>query len=117
MAKQKINDDMAQEMYRKYCEGVAPTDLAKQYGIARTTINSAFTRRGLKMGVIKTQKPEPKTVCADCPKDCRYLMALHGKCGTKMYTHCGYILFGENGSRGCDPGAGCFRYEPKKKGR
>lgn len=112
MAKQKINDNMAQEMYRKYCEGVAPTDPAKQYGIARTTINSAFTRRGLKMGVIKTQKPERKASCADCPKDCRYLMT-----AWENFKHCGYILFDKNGSRGCDVGAGCVRYEPKKKGR
>ena len=110
MAKQIINADMAQEMYRKYCEGVAPTDLAKQYGIARSTINSAFIRRGLKMGGIKTQKPKRKASCADCPKDCKFMMKMIS--GSEM--HCGYILFPGNGSRGCDPGAGCTRYEPKK---
>lgn len=112
-----ITDDMAQELFRKYCEGVMIKDMARELGVGKSTISAAFARRGLKRGDVKTHNTERKTSRADCPKDCRYLMVLHGKCGTKMYTHCGYILFGENGSRGCDPGAGCFRYEPKKKGR
>lgn len=112
-----ITDDMAQELFRKYCEGVTIKDMARELGVGKSTISTAFTRRGLKRGNVKTQKPDRKTSCADCPKDCKYLMVLHGKGGTKITTHCGYILFDENGSRGCDVGAGCVRYEPKKKGR
>jgi hypothetical protein len=116
MAKQIINDELAQELFQKYCEGVTITDLQKQYGISQNTIKSAFNRRGLHRSKdVKPQKPKQQTICSECPKDCKYLMTLHGKYGTKMYLHCGYILFDENGSRGCDPGAGCIRYEPRKR--
>lgn len=111
MAKKKITDELALEMFQKYCDGVMQKDLAKQYGVSRSTVEAAFYRRGLKRS--ETPRYMRAATCSDCPEDCRFLMTITG--GNE--THCGYILFDENGPRGCDVGAGCVRYEPKKKGR
>lgn len=117
MGAPKLTEDMVRELFQKYCDGVMLKDLAKQYRISRTTIGSAFARRGLKKSEAQKQKNKKERTCFSCPKDCRFLMGLKGKGGTKITTHCGYILFPENGARGCDPGPDCTRYEPKKKGR
>ena len=110
MGAKVITDDLAQELYRKYCDGIMLKDIEKQYGISRSTIGSAFARRGLKRGKVSPQKPKQEAIDNNCPPGCRFMMRMTS--GTE--THCGYILFPGNGSRGCDPGAGCTRYEPKK---
>lgn len=112
-----IADDMIPELFRKYCDGTMLKDLANEYGVNPKTLGAAFLRRGLRRDDVRKRKIKRSATCADCPRDCRFLMALHGKAGAKISVHCGYILFDENGSRGCDVGAGCVRYEPKKKGR
>lgn len=50
-----------------------------------------------------------------CPPDCRHAMRLTTGEGKSIINHCGYILGEGNGSRGCDPGPACKRYEPEKK--
>lgn len=111
----RLSDDMVLELFQKYCDGVMLKDLAKQYRIGRSTIGSAFARKGLKKSETQKQKNKKARTCFACPKDCRFLMVLQGKGGNKITTHCGYILFPENGARGCDPGPECTRYDPKKK--
>lgn len=110
MGAKVITDDLAQELFREYCKGITLKDLENRYGIKRTTIGSAFDRRGLKRGKVDPQRPKQESPDRNCPKDCKFMMKMIS--GSEM--HCGYILFPGNGSRGCDPGAGCTRYEPKK---
>ena len=51
----------------------------------------------------------------DCPLDCIYSMVGNSTGDGTRHRHCGYILKGDNGSRGCDVGPGCIRYDNGKK--
>lgn len=46
-----------------------------------------------------------------CPPDCIYSMAATSTTNKIQHRHCGYILKPGKGSRGCDCGPGCIRYD------
>ena len=50
-----------------------------------------------------------------CPPDCIYSMVGSSTNDEQRHRHCGYILKGDNGSRGCEIGANCIRYDNGKK--
>lgn len=127
MTGKKLSEEQIRYLFQQYCGGVMLKDLAEANGLNRKTLSKAFARLGLRKadvpGAVACRKPRTRTVTnqtserdseSGCPSDCKYLMMLKGKPGQKT-THCGYILFPGNGSRGCDPGPGCTRYEPKKR--
>lgn len=51
----------------------------------------------------------------ECPPDCIYSMVGSSTNDEQRHRHCGYILKGDNGSRGCEIGANCIRYDNGKK--
>ena len=52
----------------------------------------------------------------ECPPDCRYSMKSNSTGDGRAHRHCGYILMAGK-VRGCDPGAGCVRYDNGRRPR
>lgn len=128
MTGKKLTEEQIRYLFQQYCGGVMLKDLARANGLNRKTLSTAFARFGLRKtdvpGAVACRKPRTRTVTnqtserdseSGCPGDCKFLMFLNGKSEKNKTMHWGYILFPENGSRGCDPGPGCTRYEPKER--
>lgn len=122
MTGKKLTEEQIRYLFQQYCSGVMLKDLVEANGLNRRSLGAAFARLGLRKagvpGAVACRKQRTRTVTnqtSGCPEDCKYLMWCHGKGGEKRIMHCGYILFPGNGSRGCDPGPGCTRYEPKER--